>query len=129
MAAASVLWLPYQALSFLVRSGATPQPGNSPLGEASLLLLLTLLHHSPQPPAPSNPFRLALNLLQVCPGPAGYMNLAQAQPFRQSSVMLSSSPRKPAHLCLPPLEHSPAKTLKRSAPVPAVACLVHPTST
>ena len=43
------------------------QSGSSPLGQAALLLLLTLLHHTPQGPAPGNPYRLALHLLQVGP--------------------------------------------------------------
>ena len=67
MAAASVLWLPYQALTFLVRSGGAPQP-DSPLGDAARLLALVLLHHTP--PADSglsNPFRQALQQLQVWP--------------------------------------------------------------
>ena len=51
------------------------------------------------------------------------MTLALAQLFRQSCVMLSSLPRKPAHLCLPLLEHFPDWPR-----MPAIACLVHRTS-
>ena len=61
--AASVLWLPYQAYSLLVRSAAQ---SSSPLAEISELLLLLLAFHSPaQGTAVSNPFRRALQLLQV----------------------------------------------------------------
>lgn len=64
--AASVLMLPYTAFTFLVRSGGPqPLPG-SPLGDASRLLLLVLLHHAPPLEIGiSNPFRAALQQLQV----------------------------------------------------------------
>ena len=61
--AASVLWLPYQAYSLLVRSAAQ---SSSPLAELSELLLLVLAYHSPaQGAAVANPFRRSLQLLQV----------------------------------------------------------------
>ncbi|CAL8468041.1 g7580 [Coccomyxa elongata] len=45
-AAATVLWLPLRAYTFLVRSSGAEAPG-SPLGDSALLLLLVLLHHAP----------------------------------------------------------------------------------
>ena len=90
---ASVLWLPYQALSFLVRTGPSPQSGDSPLGQASLLLLLALLHHTPQGSAPGNPFRLALHLLQVRPA---------AVQTHAASLQISLEIRAPAALLLLP---------------------------
>lgn len=63
--AVSVLWLPYQAITFLVRSGNTQLP-DSPLGDTSLLLALVLLHHAPPAETGSpNPFRHSLQRLQV----------------------------------------------------------------
>ncbi|KAK9806635.1 hypothetical protein WJX73_002684 [Symbiochloris irregularis] len=63
-AAATVLWLPFQALTFLVRSGNTELP-DSPLGATSQLLALVLLHHAPPVEADlPNPFRTALHALQ-----------------------------------------------------------------
>lgn len=61
--AATVLWLPIQALTFLVRSG-TQQLAESPLCETGLLLLLALLHHAPVA-GHENPFQQALYALQV----------------------------------------------------------------
>lgn len=63
MLAASVLWLPYKAYTLLVRSAAQ---SSSPLAETSELLLLLLAFHSPaQGASVTNPFRRALQLLQV----------------------------------------------------------------
>lgn len=63
MLVASVLWLPYQAYSLLVRSAAQ---SSSPLAEISELLLLLLAFHSPaQGAAVANPFSRALQQLQV----------------------------------------------------------------
>jgi hypothetical protein len=56
--AASVLWLPYQAYTLLLRparpssagdgsGGTAAAPSGSPLGDAALLLLLVLLFHAP----------------------------------------------------------------------------------
>lgn len=80
--AASVLMLPYTAFTFLVRSGGPqPLPG-SPLGDASRLLLLVLLHHAPPLEIGiSNPFRAALQQLQVgtaCSGSPATVNLLLA---------------------------------------------------
>lgn len=53
---ASVLWLPYQAYTLLLRPARPSAPGdpaaaaapsNSPLGDGALLLLLVLLFHAP----------------------------------------------------------------------------------
>ena len=64
--AASVLWLPYQAITFLVRSGGSALLPESPLGDSSRLLALVLLHHAPPVEAGlPNPFRIALQQLQV----------------------------------------------------------------
>eukprot|EP00884_Botryococcus_braunii_P022735 jgi/Botrbrau1/9145/Bobra.160_3s0018.1 len=63
-AAASVLWFPLKALTFLVRSGSSTA-ADSPLGDTALLLLLVLLHHSPSRELGfSNPFHSALCCLQ-----------------------------------------------------------------
>ena len=43
----SVLWLPLRAYTFLVPRGARTEVPGSPLGEASLLAALALLHHAP----------------------------------------------------------------------------------
>ena len=48
-AAASVLWLPFRAYPFLVRLGGSLSDSTSPLADSSLLLLLVLINHSPQP--------------------------------------------------------------------------------
>ena len=61
--AASVLWLPMQAFTFLVRSG-NQQLAESPLCDNSLLLLLALVHAVP-PPGLTNPIQSALHHLQV----------------------------------------------------------------
>lgn len=56
--AASVLWLPYQAYTLLLRpsrlsdsgeasGGTAGAPSNSPLGDSALLVLLVLLFHAP----------------------------------------------------------------------------------
>ena len=66
--AASVLWLPYQAYSLLVRSAAQ---SSSPLAETSELFLLLLAFHAPAHgdagtnPSGTNPYLQALRLLQV----------------------------------------------------------------
>jgi len=61
--AASVMWLPYQAYSLLIRSAAQ---SSSPLAEISELLLLILAFHTPPQGSPAaNPFRRSLQLLQV----------------------------------------------------------------
>lgn len=80
--AASVLWLPYQAYTLLLRpvrsasadgeAGAAGAAGAasdvasaSPLGDTSLLLLLALVFHAPPQDAPfGNPYRQALGRLQ-----------------------------------------------------------------
>ena len=71
--AASVLWLPLRAYTFLIRLGFTQTDSSSPLADLSLLLLLLLLNHSPQPPAMQqgmlqpqfqNPYRAAIQSLQ-----------------------------------------------------------------
>lgn len=71
--AASVLWLPFRAYTFLIRLGFTQTDSSSPLADLSLLLLLLLLNHSPQPPAMQqgllqpqfqNPYRAAIQSLQ-----------------------------------------------------------------
>ncbi|KAL3152555.1 hypothetical protein ABBQ32_001582 [Trebouxia sp. C0010 RCD-2024] len=72
-AAASVLWLPFRAYTFLIRLGFAQSDSSSPLADLSLLLLLVLVNHSPQPttlqppplrPYHQNPFRAALQALQ-----------------------------------------------------------------
>ncbi|KAL4436850.1 hypothetical protein ABPG75_003989 [Micractinium tetrahymenae] len=73
-AAASVLWLPYQAYTLLLRparpsasgdADAAAAPSNSPLGDSALLLLLVLLFHAPPQDAPfGNPYRQSLARLQ-----------------------------------------------------------------
>jgi hypothetical protein len=74
-AAASVLWLPYQAYTLLLRparpatadasGGAAAAPSNSPLGDSALLLLLALLFHAPPPDASfGNPYRQSLQRMQ-----------------------------------------------------------------
>ncbi|KAL4457338.1 hypothetical protein ABPG75_012203, partial [Micractinium tetrahymenae] len=73
-AAASVLWLPYQAYPLLLRparpsasgdANAAAAPSNSPLGDSALLLLLVLLFHAPPQDAPfGNPYRQSLARLQ-----------------------------------------------------------------
>ncbi len=61
--AASVMWLPYQAYSLLVRSAAQ---SSSPLAETSELFLLLLAFHAPvQGDAGANPYLQALRNLQV----------------------------------------------------------------
>ena len=61
--AASVLWLPYQAYSLLVRSAAQ---SSSPLAETSELFLLLLAFHAPvQGDAGANPYLQALRNLQA----------------------------------------------------------------
>ena len=71
--AASVLWLPFRAYTFLIRLGFAHSDSTSPLADLSLLLLLALINHSPQlanvqhKPAQSqsqNPFRAAMQALQ-----------------------------------------------------------------
>jgi len=61
--AASVLWLPIQAITFLVRSG-NQQLAESPLCETGLLLLLALMHHAPVE-GQQNPYLKALQNLKV----------------------------------------------------------------
>ncbi|PSC74556.1 dymeclin-like isoform X1 [Micractinium conductrix] len=75
-AAASVLWLPYQAYTLLLRpsrlsdsgeasGGTAGAPSNSPLGDSALLVLLVLLFHAPPQDAPfGNPYRQSLQRLQ-----------------------------------------------------------------
>ena len=65
MVAASVLWLPIQAITFLVRSG-NQQLAESPLCETGLLLLLALLHHAPVE-GHRNPYHVALQNLKAGP--------------------------------------------------------------
>lgn len=61
----SVLWLPLRAYTFLVRSGGSLVAG-SPLSEASLLLVLVLLHHAPSADSlRRNAFRDAFAHMQV----------------------------------------------------------------
>jgi hypothetical protein len=63
MAAASVLWLPYTAYTLLVRSSAA---SSSPLADTGEMLLLMLVCHAPAAGLlPPNPFRAALQTLQV----------------------------------------------------------------
>lgn len=68
-----MLWLPFRAYTFLIRLGFAHSDSNSPLADLSLLLMLALVNHSPQPataqqnPARSqsqNPFRAAMQPLQ-----------------------------------------------------------------
>jgi hypothetical protein len=62
-AAASVLWLPYTAFTLLVRSSAA---SGSPLADTGEVLLLMLACHAPAAGLlPPNPFRAALQTLQV----------------------------------------------------------------
>jgi hypothetical protein len=62
-AAASVLWLPYTAYTLLVRSSAA---SSSPLADTGEMLLLLLVCHAPAAGLlPPNPFRAALQTLQV----------------------------------------------------------------
>ncbi|KAA6428940.1 MAG: hypothetical protein FRX49_01050 [Trebouxia sp. A1-2] len=72
-AAASVLWLPFRAYTFLIRLGFSQTDSTSPLADSSLLLLLVLINHSPQqahvqqgPPQPHflNPYQAAIQGLQ-----------------------------------------------------------------
>jgi hypothetical protein len=80
-AAASMLWLPYQAYTLLLRparptppageggaasaGGGAAAPSGSPLGDSALLLLLVLLFHAPPQDAPfGNPYRQSLQRLQ-----------------------------------------------------------------
>ncbi|KAL4432564.1 hypothetical protein ABPG77_000501 [Micractinium sp. CCAP 211/92] len=73
-AAASVLWLPYQAYTLLLRpvrpsasgdAGAATAPSSSPLGDSALLLLLVLLFHAPPQDSPvGNPYRASMARLQ-----------------------------------------------------------------
>lgn len=61
--AASVLWLPYTAYTLLVRSSAA---SSSPLADTGEVLLLMLACHAPAAALlPPNPFRQALQRLQV----------------------------------------------------------------
>jgi hypothetical protein len=61
--AASVLWLPYTAFTLLVRSSAA---SGSPLADTGEMLLLMLACHAPAAGLlPPNPFRAALQTLQV----------------------------------------------------------------
>lgn len=71
--AASVLWLPFRAYTFLIRLGFAHSDSNSPLADLSLLLLLALINHSPQPATGQqsalqaqcqNPFQAAMQALQ-----------------------------------------------------------------
>lgn len=72
-AAASVLWLPFRAYTFLIRLGFSQSDSSSPLADSSLLLLLVLINHAsrapttqhmlPQHPQP-NPYRAAIQFLQ-----------------------------------------------------------------
>ena len=65
-----MLWLPYRAYTFLIRLGFAQSDSSSPLADLSLLLLLVLVNHSPQPttlgvgPQRQNPFRAAMQALQ-----------------------------------------------------------------
>ena len=62
-AAASVLWLPYTAFTLLVRSSTA---SSSPLADTGEMLLLMLACHAPAAGLlPPNPFRAALQTLQV----------------------------------------------------------------
>lgn len=65
--AATVLWLPLRAYTFLVRSSPS-EAAESPLGEAALLLLLLLLHHAPSVESGQhNSFRRAFTGMQARP--------------------------------------------------------------
>ena len=58
-----MLWLPYTAFTLLVRSSAA---GGSPLADTGEVLLLMLACHAPAAGLlPPNPFRAALQTLQV----------------------------------------------------------------
>ncbi len=61
-----MLWLPYQAYTLLIRPRTPSQSHpDSPLGDASLLLLLALIFHAPPLEASyGNPFRQSLQRLQ-----------------------------------------------------------------
>ena len=61
-----MLWLPYQAYTLLIRPRNPSQSHpDSPLGDASLLLLLALVFHAPPLEASyGNPFRQSLQRLQ-----------------------------------------------------------------
>lgn len=66
-----MLWLPFRAYTFLIRLGFAQSDSNSPLADLSLLLLLALINHSPQPrkvqqqqPLCQNSFRAAVQALQ-----------------------------------------------------------------
>lgn len=48
-AAASVLWLPLRAYTFLITLGSSQSDSTSPLADVTLLLLLVLINHSPHP--------------------------------------------------------------------------------
>ena len=78
--AATVLWLPLRAYTFLVRSSPS-EAAESPLGEAALLLLLVLLHHAPSAKSGQlNSFRRAFTGMQVrlhlCLGKSGCVEAA-----------------------------------------------------
>jgi len=68
--AASVLWLPFRAYTFLIRLGFSQTDSTSPLADSSLLLLLVLINHSSQQahvqqsPHFLNPYQAAIQGLQ-----------------------------------------------------------------
>ncbi len=74
----SVLWLPFQAFTFLVRSG-NQQLAESPLCETGVLLFLALVHHAPAG-GHQNPFYKAVQQLQVRAAYAGLQMLSLLRP-------------------------------------------------
>ena len=109
--AASVLWLPYQAYSLLVRSAAQ---SSSPLAETSELFLLLLAFHAPvQGDAGANPYLQALRRLQVMffsrsQGLSCKVAKAKVQPMARALAM---QPLARQYLCRVRVESLPARAV------------------
>jgi hypothetical protein len=63
-----MLWLPFRTVQWFIRP-STPADQASPASELAMLLLLLLVHHPNPDPQELNPYKLALNDMQV--GAAG----------------------------------------------------------
>jgi hypothetical protein len=124
-AAATMLWLPIRTVQWFIRP-STAADQASPLADLAMLLLLVLVHHrSPNPQEP-NPYRRALQDMQVrraaCPPAACCLQPAPCCLLPRQGPAGCSSPH--ARTSGPaPRRRSPRAALHRAAPARCTAGL------